>query len=121
MTSDPSAPYKTVTKRLQKVDGSDEALLTCQSDGYPEPSVQWWDGHGRPVNASTAVARTPQQLFAVTSEIRVRFPDDNNYTCSFGGGYSATFLLAGDSSTRCKTAQASEAMETRAGGGVSCL
>ncbi|NP_001177293.1 B7-H1/DC protein precursor [Takifugu rubripes] len=89
-----TAPYKTVTKRLQKVDGGDEALLTCQADGYPEPSVQWRDGHGRPVNASTAVAPTPQQLFAVTSEIRVRFPDDNNYTCIFGGGYSATFLLA---------------------------
>ncbi|TWW65981.1 T-lymphocyte activation antigen CD80 [Takifugu flavidus] len=89
-----TAPYKTVTKRLQKVDGGDEALLTCQADGYPEPSVQWWDGHGRPVNATTAVAPTPQQLFAVTSEIRVRFPDDNNYTCIFGGGYSATFLLA---------------------------
>lgn len=93
-----------MTKRLRKVDGGDEALLTCQSHGYPEPSVQWRDGRGRPVNATTAVAPTPQQLFAVTSEIRVRFPDDNNYTCSFGAGYSATFHLPGDSPTGCTAA-----------------
>lgn len=97
VTCDHSAPYKTVTKRLRKVEHGDEALLSCQADGYPESSVQWWDGHGRPLNASTAAVPTPQQLFTVTSEIRVRFPDDANYTCSFSGGYSATFILPGDS------------------------
>lgn len=98
VTSDPSAPYKTVTKRLRKVDRGDEALLTCQSEGYPESSVQWWDGHGRPLNATTTAALTPQQLVRVTSEIRVRFPEDSNYTCGFSGGYTATFILPGDSS-----------------------
>lgn len=87
-----------MTKRLRKVDQGDEALLTCQSDGYPEASVQWWDAHRRPLNASTAAALTPQQLFTVTSEIRVRFHDDSNYTCAFSDGYSATFILPGDSS-----------------------
>lgn len=97
VTSDPSAPFKTVSKRLRKVEHRDEALLTCQADGFPESSVQWWDGHGRPLNASSgAAARTPHQLFRVTSEIRVRFPDDGNYTCRFRGGYSATFVLPGE-------------------------
>lgn len=99
VTFDPSAPYRTVTKRLQKVDPGDEVLLSCQADGYPESSVLWWDGHGRPLNASsTSAAVTPQQLFTVTSQIRVRFHDDSNYTCGFSGGYSATFVLPGESS-----------------------
>lgn len=98
VTFEPSAPYRTVTKRLQKLDQGDEALLSCQADGYPESSVQWWDGRGRPLNASTTAAVTPQQLFTVTSQVRVRFHDDSNYTCGFSGGYSATFVLPGDSS-----------------------
>lgn len=98
MTSDPSAPYKTVTKHLQRVEGGDEALLTCQSEGLPKSSVQWLDGHGRPLNASTTATVTPQQLIRVTSWIQVRFHDDSNYTCSFDGGVSATFVLRGESS-----------------------
>lgn len=97
MTFEPSAPYTTVTKRLQKLDHGDEALLSCQADGYPEASVHWWDGRGRPLNASTTAVVTPQQLFTVTSQVRVRFHDDSNYTCSFSGGYSATFVLPDDS------------------------
>uniref|UniRef100_H3CH82 Ig-like domain-containing protein n=1 Tax=Tetraodon nigroviridis TaxID=99883 RepID=H3CH82_TETNG len=87
------APYKTVTKHLQRVEGGDEALLTCQSEGLPKSSVQWLDGHGRPLNASTTATVTPQQLIRVTSRIQVRFHDDSNYTCSFDGGVSATFVL----------------------------
>ncbi|CAF93166.1 unnamed protein product [Tetraodon nigroviridis] len=92
------APYKTVTKHLQRVEGGDEALLTCQSEGLPKSSVQWLDGHGRPLNASTTATVTPQQLIRVTSRIQVRFHDDSNYTCSFDGGVSATFVLRGDCS-----------------------
>lgn len=87
-------------KRLQRVDPGDAALLSCQADGYPETPVQWWDGQGRALEADTSAALTPQQLVRVISQVRVRFPDDANYTCSFGGGYSATFILPGDSSEK---------------------
>ncbi|XP_076613405.1 butyrophilin subfamily 2 member A2-like isoform X2 [Chaetodon auriga] len=88
------APYKEGTKHIEKSAGKDEVLLTCQSKGYPESSVRWQDGHLLRINASTTVVSTPDQLFKVTSEIRVQASDKNNYTCSFtNDGYSATFHI----------------------------
>ncbi|KAM9338166.1 uncharacterized protein ABDE67_017725 [Symphorus nematophorus] len=88
------APYKAVTKHIQKVAEGDEVLLTCQSEGYPYSSVMWIDGHLQRINSSTTAVPTPDQLFNVTSEIRVPSSDKNNYTCRFtNDGYSATFHI----------------------------
>lgn len=93
------APYKTVTKHLQKAAEGDEVLLSCQSAGYPESSVTWQDGRLQRIEPSTTVVSTPEQLFEVTSQIRVRQSDKNNYTCGFSnGGTSATFHIPGESS-----------------------
>lgn len=87
-----------MTKTIRKAAERDEVLLTCQSEGYPSSSVMWWDGHLRTVTPNTTVASTPDQLFKVTSEIRVRLSDKNNYTCNFtNDGYSATFHIPGKS------------------------
>lgn len=100
LSDSPLAPYKAVTKHLQKAAEGDEVLLTCQSEGYPESSVTWQDGHQRgidPIRPTTAVS-TPEQLFKVTSQILVPSSEKSNYTCSFtNDGYSATFHIPGES------------------------
>ncbi|XP_051268928.1 butyrophilin subfamily 1 member A1 isoform X1 [Dicentrarchus labrax] len=88
------APYKAGTKRIEKTAEGDEVLLSCQSEGYPKSSVMWQDGQLRNIDPSTTVVSTPDQLFKVTSVIRVQSSDKNNYTCSFTkDGYSATFHI----------------------------
>lgn len=87
-----TAPYKNVTKHIQKVEEGDEVLLTCQSEGYPRSPVTWQDGHRRSITSNSTDKSSPNQLFKVTSQIRVKSSDKNNYTCTFmNGGYSATF------------------------------
>lgn len=87
-----TAPYKNVTKHIQKVEEGDEVLLTCQSEGYPRSPVRWQDGHRRSITSNSTDKSSPNQLFKVTSQIRVKSSDKNNYTCTFmNGGYSATF------------------------------
>ncbi|TMS08017.1 Programmed cell death 1 ligand 1 [Larimichthys crocea] len=68
--------------------------LICQSKGYPDTSVTWLDGQQRKLNSSLTVTITPDQLYIVTSEIRVRSSVKNNYTCRFTtDGSSATFHI----------------------------
>ncbi|XP_044030586.1 CD276 antigen-like [Siniperca chuatsi] len=86
------APYKAVTKHIQKTAEGDEVLLTCQSEGYPESSVTWQDGNLRNLNPNTTAVSTADQLFKVTSQIHVRSSDKSNYTCYFNG-HSATFHI----------------------------
>uniref|UniRef100_A0A671XVS6 Ig-like domain-containing protein n=1 Tax=Sparus aurata TaxID=8175 RepID=A0A671XVS6_SPAAU len=88
-----TAPYRTVTKHIQKAAEGNEVLLTCQSEGYPESSVIWQDAHLQTIEARTIAAPTPDQLFKVTSEIRVPSSERNNYTCTFKDGHSATFHI----------------------------
>ncbi|KAL3041574.1 hypothetical protein OYC64_019706 [Pagothenia borchgrevinki] len=88
------APYKSVTKHIEKAAGGDELLLSCQSEGYPESPVMWQDGHLKTLNPNTTAVTTPQQLVNVTSQIRVRSSAKNNYTCIFTkDGSSATFQI----------------------------
>nr|XP_040054332.1 uncharacterized protein LOC120832246 isoform X2 [Gasterosteus aculeatus aculeatus] len=89
------APYKTVAKRIQKTADEGWLLLTCQSQGYPESSVTWHNGHlQRPPGPDTTAVSTEDLLYTVTSQIRVRSTDKNNYTCSFAqDGNSATFHI----------------------------
>ncbi|XP_054468529.1 programmed cell death 1 ligand 1-like [Anoplopoma fimbria] len=88
------APYKSVTKRIHKAAEGDEVLLTCQSQGYPESSVTWQDGHLQRLNSTTTAVSTADQLFTVTSQIRIRSSDRNNYTCFFtNDGISETFHI----------------------------
>ncbi|XP_068561914.1 programmed cell death 1 ligand 2-like [Cebidichthys violaceus] len=91
------APYIEVTKRIQKTAEEDEVLLTCQSRGYPESSVMWQDGRLQRPDPNTTAASNADQLFTVTSQIRVRSSDKNNYTCVFThDGNSATFHIPDD-------------------------
>ncbi|KAM8827815.1 uncharacterized protein AB9W97_004086 isoform 1-T3 [Spinachia spinachia] len=88
------APYKAVAKRIQKAADEGWLLLTCRSQGYPESSVTWQDGHLQGLSADTAAVPTEDLLFTVTSQIRVRSTDKDNYTCSFTqDGSSATFHI----------------------------
>ncbi|CAB1459877.1 unnamed protein product, partial [Pleuronectes platessa] len=75
------APYKSVTKRIEKE--GHHVLLTCQSEGYPESSVVWQDGRLQGLKPNTTAVPTANQLFNVTSQIRVSARDKNNYTCNF--------------------------------------
>lgn len=84
-----------MTKHIQKAAEGNEVLLTCQSEGYPESSVIWQDAHLQTIEARTIAAPTPDQLFKVTSEIRVPSSERNNYTCTFKDGHSATFHIPG--------------------------
>ncbi|KAM3599266.1 uncharacterized protein V6R79_002818 [Siganus canaliculatus] len=89
-----TAPYKVVTKHIEKVAERDEVLLTCQSEGYPKASVLWRDGHQQQINSNTTSVLTPDQLYQLTSHIRVRSFEKNNYTCNFtSDGHSATFHM----------------------------
>ena len=83
-----------MTKVIEKA-AEDELVLTCQSEGYPESSVTWHDGDQWRLDANTTAESTPDQLVKVTSQIRVRSTDKNNYTCTFNGGSSATFHIPG--------------------------
>uniref|UniRef100_UPI003AB0A90C programmed cell death 1 ligand 1-like n=1 Tax=Centroberyx gerrardi TaxID=166262 RepID=UPI003AB0A90C len=86
------APYKTVTKRIQKSSEGDEVQLTCESEGYPTASVIWTDRNIQRISSNTSAVTTPDQLFRVTSKIQVRSSEKNNYTCNFtDGGPSARF------------------------------
>ncbi|XP_022617793.1 CD276 antigen-like [Seriola dumerili] len=86
------APFKAVTKRIEKAAEGDEVLLTCQSEGYPESPVVWQDGHLQRIKPNTTVVSTPDQLFNITSQIRVSSLSENNYTCNFTNhGNSTTF------------------------------
>ncbi|XP_033951257.1 programmed cell death 1 ligand 1-like isoform X2 [Pseudochaenichthys georgianus] len=88
------APYKSVTKHIEKAAGGDELLLSCQSEGYPESPVMWQDGHLKTLNPNNTAVTTPQQLVKVTSQIRVGSSAKNNYTCIFTkDGFSATFQI----------------------------
>ncbi|KAK5900769.1 hypothetical protein CgunFtcFv8_025700 [Champsocephalus gunnari] len=88
------APYKSVTKHIEKAAGGDELLLSCQSEGYPESPVMWQDGQLKTLNPNTTAVTPPQQLVKVTSQIRVGSSAKNNYTCIFTkDGSSATFQI----------------------------
>ncbi|XP_074545773.1 uncharacterized protein LOC141805007 [Halichoeres trimaculatus] len=91
------APYRAVTKHVQKSSAGDEVLLTCQSEGYPESSVVWQSGSMQSFKANTTSVPTPEQLFNVSSQIRVHSSDRSNYTCRFtSDGSSATFHIPDD-------------------------
>ncbi|KAM6975555.1 uncharacterized protein LKV04_014902 [Tautogolabrus adspersus] len=88
------APYKAITKHIQKAAEGDGVLLTCQSKGYPQSSVVWQDGNMQILSANTTTVSTADQRFEVTSQAHVRSSDPNNYTCSFvRDGSSATFWI----------------------------
>ena len=60
-----------------------ELELGCQSVGYPQASVTWRDGTFRELPSNVTSVRTPEQLFQVTSKLKVQSSDMNNYTCVF--------------------------------------
>ncbi|XP_008288352.1 uncharacterized protein LOC103363383 isoform X2 [Stegastes partitus] len=89
------ASYKSVTKHVEEAAEGDEVVLTCQSEGFPQSSVVWQDVHGQTHNPSNASASvTPEELFRITSQIRVSSSEKNSYTCNVvKDGSSATFHI----------------------------
>ncbi|KAF6725872.1 Programmed cell death 1 ligand 1 [Oryzias melastigma] len=99
MTLSVNAPYKTVTKKVERT-AENKVLLTCQSEGYPKSAVMWTDGSRQSQqHPNTSVVSTPEQLFKITSQILVSASEENNYTCSFSGETSATFNIPEEIST----------------------
>ncbi|KAM4719232.1 programmed cell death 1 ligand 1-like [Anableps anableps] len=91
------APYKSVSKRIERTAEGDKVVLTCQSEGYPQSPVVWQDGQTERHSPNTTATTTPDGLFKVTSQIEVSSSEKNNYTCNFiEDGYSATFRIPDD-------------------------
>lgn len=88
------ASYKPVTKHIERAAEGDEVLITCQSEGYPEAPVEWQNGHLKRLSSNTTVESTADQLFKISSQIKVSSSEKNNYTCTFTkDGLSATFHI----------------------------
>lgn len=91
------ASYKPVTKRIERVATGDEVLITCQSEGYPKSTVEWQNGNLETLNPNTTAESTPDQIFRITSQIKVSSTEKNNYTCKFTkDGPSATISIPDD-------------------------
>ncbi|XP_020563390.1 programmed cell death 1 ligand 2 [Oryzias latipes] len=96
MTLSVKAPYKTVTKRIERAE-QNKVLLTCESEGYPKSEVVWTDGNLQNQHPNTSFVSTPEQLFKITSQILVSSSEENNYTCSFKSDKkSTTFYIPDD-------------------------
>lgn len=91
------ASYKPVTKRIERAATGDEVLITCQSEGYPKSTVEWQNGNLETLNPNTTAESTPDQIFRITSQIKVSSKEKNNYTCKFTkDGPSATISIPDD-------------------------
>lgn len=90
------ASYKSVTKHIERAATGDEVLITCQSEGYPKSTVEWQNGNLKTLNPNTTAESTPDQIFRITSQIKVSSSEKNNYTCKFTkDGSSATIYIPG--------------------------
>lgn len=78
------AAYTTVKKTVKRLKEEGELELGCESEGYPLTSVTWMDGTFQELPSNLTSVRTPEQLFQVTSRLKVKSSDRNNYTCVFG-------------------------------------
>lgn len=91
------APYKLISKHIEKEVEGDKVLLTCQSEGYPQSAVEWQDGRLQRHSPNTTTTTTPEHLVKITSQIQVSSSEENNYTCSFtNDALSATFHIPGN-------------------------
>ncbi|XP_037835228.1 programmed cell death 1 ligand 1 isoform X2 [Kryptolebias marmoratus] len=89
-----AAPYKSISKHVEKTAEGDKVLLTCQSEGYPESPVEWVDRRLQRLSANTTTTPTPDHLIQITSQIEVGASEKSNYTCSFrNDALSATFHI----------------------------
>uniref|UniRef100_A0A8C6U9S0 Ig-like domain-containing protein n=1 Tax=Neogobius melanostomus TaxID=47308 RepID=A0A8C6U9S0_9GOBI len=72
MTLSIFAPFKTIDKRIEKVPGREELMLTCQSEGFPQPEVMWHN-NGQQLKSKpiTTTATTEDQLLEITTQINV--------------------------------------------------
>lgn len=97
------APYKSVSKHIQRAADGAGLLLTCQSKGYPGTAVVWRDAQLHNLNSNTSSVSMPDQRVQVTSQLLVSSSDqNNNYTCNFtADGVSATFHLPGNDEMLC--------------------
>ncbi|XP_062333530.1 programmed cell death 1 ligand 1 [Osmerus eperlanus] len=77
------ASYKAIIQTLERSTMGGELELGCQSVGYPLASVTWMDGTFQELPSNVTSVRTPEQLFQVTSKLKVQSSVMNNYTCVF--------------------------------------
>ncbi|NXP56351.1 PD1L1 protein, partial [Heliornis fulica] len=78
------APYRTITKGIMST-GDNEWKLTCQSDGYPQAAVIWQNGEFEDVTdkASTSYETGSDQLYRVTSTLRIKSRIEEIFSCIF--------------------------------------
>ncbi|XP_053158854.1 programmed cell death 1 ligand 1 isoform X2 [Hemicordylus capensis] len=81
-------PYRNIRSTIipiHAIDGPKEWELTCQSEGYPVAEV-FWNTKDRPVllnKANTTYKRGPNQLYHVTSMLRVNINVTGTFYCIF--------------------------------------
>ncbi|XP_007944529.1 programmed cell death 1 ligand 2 [Orycteropus afer afer] len=74
------ASYKKIRTHVLKVPGADEVELSCQADGYPLAEVTWPNIN---IPANTSHTKTPEDLYQVTSVLRLKPQPGQNFTCVF--------------------------------------
>ncbi|XP_030048232.1 programmed cell death 1 ligand 1 [Microcaecilia unicolor] len=86
------ADYKQVTLQVQvpfrkiniSISGQEKRELICQSEGYPKPEVMWQhEGQDLSDKANTTYRINPEQLYEVTSVLRVNTTVNATYRCIF--------------------------------------
>ncbi len=65
---------------------ADEAILECQAEGFPTPTIQWFrDGQPLEVTERLSIESTVLERGGVSSVVRVECPglsDSGHYTCA---------------------------------------
>ncbi|KAM9641329.1 programmed cell death 1 ligand 2 isoform 1-T2 [Trichechus inunguis] len=72
--------YKKINTHVLRVPGTGEVELTCQAEGYPLAEVSWPDVS---VPANTSHTKTPENLYQVTSVLRLKPHPGQNFSCVF--------------------------------------
>ncbi|XP_058421295.1 programmed cell death 1 ligand 2 [Diceros bicornis minor] len=74
------ASYKKINTHILKVPGTDEIEITCQAEGYPLAEVSWPNVS---VPANTSHTKTSEDLYQVTSVLRLKPHPGRNFSCEF--------------------------------------
>ncbi|XP_064146610.1 programmed cell death 1 ligand 2 isoform X5 [Loxodonta africana] len=74
------ASYNKINTQVLKVPGTGEVELTCQAEGYPLAEVSWPNVS---VPANTSHMKTPENLYRVTSVLRLKPQLGQNFSCVF--------------------------------------
>ncbi|XP_006863903.1 PREDICTED: programmed cell death 1 ligand 2 [Chrysochloris asiatica] len=74
------ASYKRISTYVSKVPGTAEVELTCQAEGHPLAEVTWPNVS---IPAHTSHSKTPENLYQITSVLRLKPQSGQNFSCLF--------------------------------------